>query len=273
MRRGISTYCYVQQRLHPGMLERLTQSGAEDIELFAARNHFDFHDPQHVREIAHWFRNNGRELHSLHSPMFFGTEFERAGQPSVNIVNREKRARVEAMDEIKRAIEVAEQLPFKFLVQHIGDAHEAWDPRKFDDAMTAIEHLKAFARPLGVNVLVENIPNEMATPAKLVELIQTGHFSDVGVCFDTGHAHLMGGIEQDFEALKPLIRSTHVHDNAGESDDHKWPGTGNIDWQKTIELLSSAPGAPPLLFEVRGEDGVPVAPKAEQTFRKLLGEG
>ena len=76
------------------------------------------------------------------------------------------------MDEIKRAIEVAEQIPFRFLVQHIGVSERSFDDRKFEAAMTSIEHLRAFAKPLGVRILLENIPNELSTPERLVELIQ-----------------------------------------------------------------------------------------------------
>ena len=35
--------------------------------------------------------------------------------------------------------------------------------------MTCIEHLRAFAKPLGVSILLENIPNEFSAPEKLVE--------------------------------------------------------------------------------------------------------
>ena len=277
MRKAISTYSYVQERLTPSVLDRLAQGGAEEFELFCSRNHFDYHSRPQVREIAQWFRDNGRELHSMHAPMYFGAEWPPAGLASVNFVAADKRARIEAMDEIKRALEVAETLAFRYLVQHIGDGGEAFDARKFDHALSAVEHLKSFAKPLGVMLLVENIPNEMATPERLVELIEMGHFKDVGVCFDTGHAHmgrtdgLPAGIEHAYELLKPLIRSTHVHDNNGVSDDHLWPGAGTIDWKRTVELLREAPQRPPLLIEASGEDGAPVPQRFEETSRRLLG--
>ena len=44
--------------------------------------------------------------------------------PGLNIAAVEKRDRIAAMDEIKRALEVAEQAPFKFLVQHVGVSNE-----------------------------------------------------------------------------------------------------------------------------------------------------
>ena len=124
--------------------------------------------------------------------------------PALNIASRDRKTCIEAMDEIKRAIEVAEKAPFKFLVQHIGASGEEFDEHKFDAAMTSIEHLRAFAKPLGVRILVENIPNELSTPARLVEFIQVTHMEDVGVCFDIGHANMGEGVAASLRAIEAL---------------------------------------------------------------------
>ncbi len=161
----------------------------------------------------------------------------RSGAPPLNIAAVEKRDRIAAMDEIKRALEVAEHAPFRFLVQHVGVSGESASGQKLEAAMTSLEHLRAFAKPLGVQVVVENIPNELSTPEGLVELLHAGRFTDIGVCFDVGHAHMSPGIPQAFETLKDLIRTTHIHDNDGQRDAHLWPGGGTIDWKQTMELL------------------------------------
>ena len=153
-------------------------------------------------------------------------------------------------------------------MQHIGVANEVFDDHKFEAAMTSVEHLRAFAKPLGVRILLENIPNELSAPDRLVEFIRTSHMEDVGVCFDVGHAHLMGGVVQDFEILKRHICSTHIHDNSKDKDSHLWPGDGSINWKETMDLLRSAPQTPPLLLEIEGEEKVPLE-KIEQTFAKL----
>jgi sugar phosphate isomerase/epimerase len=270
MLKAISTHVYVRERLHTGLLDGLLHAGAEAIEIFGARGHFDYANRRsHVKEIGDWFRDKGIPLNSIHSPMYSDYEWGRRGSPPVNIAALDKRARIEAMDEIKRAIEVAEQIPFKFLVQHIGVSLEEWDPKKSDAAMTSIEHLKAFAKPLGVTVLLENIPNELSTPDRLRELIHNAHFDDVGVCFDVGHAHIMGRVLPAFDLLKPLIRSTHVHDNAGEHDDHLWPGDGTVNWEETMNLLRSAPQVPPLLLEIKGEGKTNIVEGMTKAFRKL----
>src|SRR5246127_825222 len=270
MLKAISTFVYVKERLHPGLLDGLVRGGAQTIEIFAARQHLDYANrKQHVREIAEWFRTSGVPLNSVHSPMFADYEWGRTGAPPVNVASTDRAARVQAMDEVKRALEIAEQIPFRFLVQHIGTSNETFDDRKFEAAMTSIEHLRAFAKPLGVRILVENIPNELATPDKLVEFIQAAHFDDVGVCFDFGHAHIMSSISEAFEILRPHICSTHVHDNDKLKDSHLWPGQGTINWKEAIELLRSAQQKPPLLLELGEDEKVNPLEKLAETFEKL----
>jgi sugar phosphate isomerase/epimerase len=270
MQKAVSTYVYVKERLHPGLLDGLVRSGAQAIEIFAARQHLDYANrKQHVREIADWFRTSGIPLNSVHAPLYGDYEWGRAGAPPVNIASTDRAGRVEAMDEIKRALEIAEQIPFRFLVQHIGTPNESYDERKFEAAMTSIEHLRAFAKPLGVRILLENIPNELSTPEKLVEFIHATHFDDLGICFDVGHAHIMSNVAEAFETAKPLIRSTHVHDNAKDRDSHLWPGEGTIQWRQAMELLRAAPHVPPLLLEVEGDEAASPLEKVQATFDKL----
>ena len=272
MQKAVSTYVYVKERLHPGLLDALVRGGAQAIEIFAARQHLDYANrKQHVREIADWFRSTGIPLNSVHSPLYGDYEFGRAGAPPVNVASTDRAGRIEAMDEIKRALEIAEQIPFRFLVQHLGTNNESFDERKLEAAMTSVEHLRAFAKPLGVRILLENIPNELSTPDKLMEMIHTAHFDDVGICFDFGHAHMMGSVREAFEIVRAQICSTHVHDNDKVRDSHLWPGEGTIDWKEAMELLRSAPKKPPVLLELEENEKVNPLDKLEPTFEKLEG--
>lgn len=269
MLRAVSSYVFIERRLHPGLLDQFATGGAQAVEVFAARGHFDYTDKQQVREMANWFKGGQVAFHSMHSPMYMSNDFSRSVEPPLNIVDADKRRRIDAMDEIKRALEVAEIIPFRFLVQHVGLGNEYYDTRKFEAALSSIEHLRAFARPLGVNLLVENIPNELSTPEKLMELIKALHYDDLGVCFDTGHAHLMSSVHQAFGVLESRIRSTHVHDNKGDRDSHLWPAAGGIDWNQTMQSLRSAPQSPALLLEIEGEEGAPVSSKMAETYKTL----
>jgi len=270
MLKAVSTFVYVKERLHPGLLDGLSHNGAQAVEIFAARQHIDYANrKQHIKEIAEWFRASGTPLNSVHSPLYADYEWGRAGAPPVNIASTDRAGRIEAMDEIKRALEIAEQIPFRFLVQHLGTPNEDFSEKKFEAAMTSIEHLRAFAKPLGVRILLENIPNELSTPEKLVEMIRGAHFDDVGVCFDVGHAHMMSSVREAFEVLRGHICSTHLHDNKKDKDSHLWPGDGTVDWKEAVELLRSAPQTPALLLELESDEKVNPLEKLAATFEKL----
>ncbi len=272
MLRALSTHVFLRQRLHPGLLDTLARGGAQAVEVFAARQHFDYTSRQHVKEIADWFKSSSVTPHSLHAPIYADSDMGRGGVPAINVVHSDKSHRIDGMDEVKRAIEAAEILPYTYLVLHIGDRDSTWDDRTLENALTAIEHLKAFAAPLGVKLLLENIQNEVTTAAHLAEIIRVGHFANVGVCFDIGHANLMEGVDTTLESLIPLIASTHLHDNQGDRDAHQWPGDGTIDWEAAMTTLKAAPRSPAALLEIHhdlGDTQEAVAGKAAAAFQKF----
>jgi len=272
MLKVISTHVFLRSRLHPGLLDVFAKAGAQGVELFAARQHFDYTSRAHVREMAEWFKANPVEAFSMHAPMFPDLEMGRGGAPAVNVIHPEKSRRIDAMDEIKRALEVAEQVPFRFLILHLGEREDAWSPRSLENSLTALEHLRAFANPLGVKLLVENIQNEVTQPRNILEILNVGHFKDIGVCLDTGHAHLGDGVAPTIAELRPLIRSSHLHDNNGGRDEHLWPGDGTIVWDEAIGELKSAPQTPAGVLEIHyalEETPESVAAKAQAAFEKF----
>jgi len=244
MQLGISSHVLLQQRLHPTHLDAFAAAGARHIELFAARNHFDYTDRNAVKEIAAWFRSSEIKP-SLHQPTDAESRWTRHSAPTLNLVAPDKFRRIEAQDEIKRALETAEQIPFTTLTLHLGLNHDAWDDTILEHCLTTVEHLKAFAGPLGVKLLIENLYNDVATPAHLMSILKIGHFDSVNIAFDLGHAHLapnqpLDGIEPALKLIKPRIGALHLHDNDANTDQHLWPLTmekGGIDWTRVLPQL------------------------------------
>jgi sugar phosphate isomerase/epimerase len=288
MQPALSTHVFLQQRLHPGLLDALHKSGAPDgvktIEIFAARHHFDYNDRSAVRDIATWFRNTGVAA-TLHQPLYLSDrgsgQWSRHVAPNINLIDSDKSHRITAMDEVKRALESAEQVPIRACILHLGQKGDPWDTRALENSLTAIEHLKAFAHPLGVRILIENLQNEITSPEHILEIINVGHFDRVGVCLDIGHAHLSGpstdshpniGIDEAFELLKPRIAELHLHDNHGSKDDHLWPGSGNIDWNNIAKHVATLPPDTPGILEIAHDlEETPdsVTTKATQAFDLL----
>ena len=78
-----------------------------------------------------------------------------------------KAKRIAVVDEIKRVLEMAETIPFRYMVQHLGRSDEEFDERKVEAAFTSLEELTVFARQRGVEILLENIPNGFSSSDKL----------------------------------------------------------------------------------------------------------
>jgi sugar phosphate isomerase/epimerase len=269
MQRVLSTHLFLNQRLHPGLLDLAARSGAQGVEVFAARQHFDYGDRGHVTELGNWFRSNRLKPYSLHAPLFPDREMGRAGAPAVNVLHPEKARRIDAMDEIKRALESAEVIPFSNLVLHLGERTDGWSQRSVEYAINALEHLGAFAHPLGVRLLVENLQSEPTTPEHLLTILDLGHLNNVGICMDMGHAHIMSSVEQAIGTLGNRIASVHVHDNHGIKDEHLWPGEGTIDWPKSVGALQALKAPPAAVLEIHyslNGDGATLQEKIQKSF-------
>jgi sugar phosphate isomerase/epimerase len=259
MKHVLSTHLFVNHRLTTVWFDRIRDAGIPAVEIFCARQHMDWRDAAQIREFGAWFRDSDLKLHSLHAPMYTDEIWGRSGPQAVlTITEPEKRKRIAMVDEIKRAIEIAETVPFKYLIQHIGVSGEEYSERKLEAAFVALDELTVFARQRGVEVLVENIPNGFSSAERLLLFNELTHLK-LNFCFDAGHAHIGGGIANAFELMKSRIRSTHVHDNNGVEDQHLFPlasNGGTIDWKKTMPLLRSQPDQYPLLLELREVTGM-----------------
>ncbi len=250
----LSTHLFVNHRLTVAQLDKVQRAGIPAVEIFCGRQHLDYRDRAQITELGHWFRDSDLKLHSIHAPMYNDEFWGRSGPQSViTITEPVKGKRLEMVDEIKRALEIAETIPFKYMVQHIGVAGEEYSDRAVDAAFSALEQLSLFARQRGVEVLLENIPNALSSGERLMLFLEQTHL-DLNFVFDAGHAHMGEGVEAAFNVMQARIRSTHIHDNDGKADKHLFPliaEGGTIDWKKTMELLRTHADQYPLLLELK----------------------
>lgn len=239
MQHVLSTHLFVNQRLTTAGLERIRTAGFPAVEIYCARHHLDYHDKGQINELGHWFRDSQLKMYALHSPLYSDDVWGRSGPNAVlDITHKLKARRMEVVDEIKRAIEMAEAVPFRYLIQHMGVVGEEMDERRWDSAFSSLDEIRMFAGQRGVEVLLENIPNAFSSAARLNDFLSMTHLK-LGYCFDVGHAHMGNGVAAEFELMKARIRCVHLHDNDGQSDLHLFPGQGTLDWRETMRLLSS----------------------------------
>lgn len=270
MRRILSTYICRDQPLTASLLGAIHHAGIDGVEIFCGTAHFDYRSTDAIRELKELLEENRLELHGLHAPTERNSTAGRDSGVPISIADTERIRRIDAVDEVKRALDVAEIIPFRFFAQHLATGRQEADPRKFEAAFSSLEHLVIFAKQRGVTVAVQNTANELGSPAALKQFIKETHLNDLRICFDIGHAHIDDGVLDGFELLRDRIVTTHIHDNHGEKDEHLLPYAGTIDWDAALAAFSSMPEPLPLVLELKEQSpGVPSLDQIRVALDKL----
>src|SRR6266550_2121168 len=243
MQRLLSTYLFVTHKLTPELLSQVAGAGFQGVEIFCARSHFEYTGKQEIRAMASALEAHHLQLVSLHAPNRRDLSAMRESGAPLSICEVERVRRVEAMDALKRVIDVANDLPYARLILHMGSSRETADPRKRDAAFSSLEHLILHARHAGVTICVENTQSEMGSPDYLRAFVDETRLTGLRFNFDIGHAHLA-------------------------------PYDGSIHWPDAIKLLKSAAqnGGLPLVLELKQKIGHDAATVSEQlsSARKSL---
>jgi sugar phosphate isomerase/epimerase len=131
-----------------------------------------------------------------------------------------------------------------------GDYGEAHRREIFQKNHEFFDPLVETAEKHNTGVCLENMPDSIAkrtrecpewvssTGEKLCELVDSFQSPRVGVCWDTGHAH-MQGLEQgkDLRLLGGRLKMLHIQDNNGQTDQHLLPFMGTIKWKDIMDAL------------------------------------
>ncbi len=255
---GVSTHLYHAVRLEQSHLAEIAGSGFSAVELFATRSHVDYHDAATIGRLADWLRETGVRLHSVHAPIFDALVNGGWGR-AYSIAIKDERERRAAVDEALAAADIAQQIPFRFLVLHLG-IPKAQKPAGGDNdhgsLLHSLEEIAAHARPLGVTLALEVMDNPLSTPEALVALIEQDLDGlDAGICLDAGHAFMLGDLGDAIETVSGHLVTTHLHDNHRRSDDHLVPFEGAIDWGAAIMSLEKIGYDGMFMFEVKNADG------------------
>ena len=276
MRFGISTHLYHDRRLDRDHLEQIAAYGFETIELFATRSHFDYHDESAIAHLAEWLSETGLTLASVHAPIAESLTHGQWGGPLSNAMS-DNGKRQKAVRESEAAIRIARRIPFSLFAVHLGTPVAYSEPGDNNraSAFRSADEICRLAEPFGIRVALEVIPNDLSSPAALASMIEQDlNIDHAGICFDFGHAHLMGDVADAIETAAEHVFATHVHDNRGRSDDHLAPYLGSINWDMALMTMQKIGYEGTYLMEL-ANTGAPEtvldgARRARQRFERTL---
>lgn len=273
---GVSTHLYLDDRLDRDHLVEIAAHGFEAVEVFAVRNHFDYHDRRAALALAEWLDDTRLTLHSCHAPI--AAEFA-AGvwREGYTLAAADETRRKRAVEETRAVLNLATLVPYKVLVLHCGVPAPHGQPadNHVPAMVRSLEELSPVAAAVGVRLAVEVIPNAMSTAASLVDLLESDIEAErLGICLDVGHARLMGDVVDAIETCSGHLVTTHLHDNRGRTDDHLVPGQGVIDWEAALLAFQKVGYDGAWMFELAvAAERRPVlerAVKARERFESLL---
>ncbi|MBE0597104.1 MAG: sugar phosphate isomerase/epimerase [Desulfuromonadales bacterium] len=102
----------------------------------------------------------------------------------------------------------------------------------------SLEEILAQVRPLGVRLMIENLPGEFKTLEQLGALLDP--LPELGLHLDVGHTHLAGSapLAAMVEAWGARLLHVHLHDNLGGGADLHLPlGAGTLDLKGALGTL------------------------------------
>ena len=221
----------------------LDAARVERIEVGTPPEHFDANDRMRAWQLASELARAPFTPISIHAP--FGA--------AADLASERRDVRDRGIEGVLAAARALIEWPGAIVVVHPSDL-----PRETGDARERLRHAlesilvaDACCRDLGLRLAIETPlphlggghPDEMSWLLARVP-------PAVGMCLDTGHAHLGRYIEAFIDLAGARLLHVHLHDNHGTHDDHLIPGRGAIDWCAVFDGLRRVQYAGALVIEL-----------------------
>ncbi len=220
--------------------------------------HFNCTDPHEMALLRRELDRAGVRVHSVHAP--FG--------PQLSIGSADEGLRRHALAAHEVVMRAAARMGARVVVVHPGyEVGGEEDLRRCQDTVRAsLERLLPLAEQLDLRLAVENMlpAHTLSRHEDLLECVARVDHPRVGICLDTGHAHVVDSVERAIEVFGALIIHVHLHDNDGTADQHLLPPRGTIGWNGFLAQLGSVGFQGPLTIEAKKPD--------EYTMRDMIEE-
>ncbi len=174
-----------------------------------------------------------------------------------NLADPDALRRHEAVEYHKFVLERVALAGASLVVIHPGAySGEQEVPRMLPLLLDSLEALLPVSERLGVHLALKNIVPREPGPGyrALRQVVEKLGSKRLGVCFDTDHAHMAGGIKAGMEVLKDFIITFHLADNDGTVQSCMWdhflqPPYGVIPWHDFISVWQTMDFTSPVVVK------------------------
>jgi sugar phosphate isomerase/epimerase len=161
--------------------------------------------------------------------------------PKVRTLTRQR------MEQVLRLIPLFKP---KTVVCHTGYDHKRYWHMKdvwLKNSLDSWSWIAGQIQSEGAEMMLENVYEE--TPDDMFPLLKNLQDHGVGFCLDTGHQAVFSTvpIEMWVTSLGPYLGQLHLHDNAGQADEHLALGRGRIDFPQLFRLITAVSDIQPVI--------------------------
>jgi sugar phosphate isomerase/epimerase len=209
-------------------------------------NFFLDSDDGKIESSAKVFREKGISIRSIHAP--FGN--------NCNLSDLDAEKRNKAIQVHRDLLYKAAAADVEMIIIHpsVGGVSSQEDMDKMNLlASESISQMMDAAEETGVALALENmLPGHPGCEIRhILEPLEAVNSPSLGVCFDSGHAHVCGNMKEFMEAVGEHMISIHMQDNDGTRDMHLQPPYGTTDWPAFVEVLNKVNYRRPITVETR----------------------
>ena len=193
-----------------------------------------------------------------------------APMSDVNIGSVYEPMRRASVEEILSILSLCRGLDIRVVTVHPGFVNGiAFLDRSqaFTKTVQSLKDIDLASREHSVTVAVENMPSGInATCTKAQALFEAVEGTELGICFDMGHANTAGEVDALLKGVK-RFRNVHLHNNAGQWDQHNKVDEGTADLEKVLEALRPVYSGNLIVESTDLQSGV----ESKKVLERLLG--
>ena len=211
-----------------------------------------------IEQIGRWLKEYGLVLNDVH-----GSEGDEKFWYSPH-----EYARLAGVELVKNRIDFTARLGGDAVVMHVypdtvDPVLSQYNRQIMTQLCKTLDELAPYARSRGVCIAIENLIDFAGVRSGVIsaeaaadnfdrieELFARYPADFLGLCYDSGHAHLGYDRMERLDAVKDRLSVLHLHDNDGTGDDHRLPFQDTIRWDRLAQLIADSPYDKPLSFEV-----------------------